>query len=91
VSPPSRGQASALSATTPTGSTNDWVVLGAGRLGRGLLAPVASELGFRSLLLVAGQNTSQQEVDRFNEAREAGEGYCIELDAPSERVQVVCV
>lgn len=80
---------SELIESEPSGSTNQWVVLGAGRLGRGFLAPVAHELGFHSLLLVAGENTSQEDVGRFNHARETGDGYWIELDAPSERVQML--
>ena len=73
----------------PSCAASQWVVLGAGRLGRGFLAPVACELGFRSLLLVAGENTSQAAVEQFNHARDAGEGYWIELDTPSERVQML--
>jgi len=69
--------------------TDRWVVLGAGRLGRGFLASVGHELGFGCLLLVAGEDTSQEDVDGFNDARDRGEGYWIELDAPSERVQVL--
>jgi hypothetical protein len=52
-----------------------WLVTGAGRLGRGFLNLVANEYSYKSLLVVAGENTRQADVDVFNGLRETGDGY----------------
>ncbi|HET9198818.1 MAG TPA: HAD hydrolase-like protein [Solirubrobacterales bacterium] len=44
-----------------------WTIFGAGRLGLGVLAPLANELDMSSLLVVAGENTSPEKVARYND------------------------
>ncbi len=65
-----------------------WVVVGAGKLGRGFLATVANELQMRSLLLVAGRNTTQREIQEFNRLSEQGLGYSVEMKATLKRLRV---
>ena len=62
-----------------------WIIYGAGRLGRGFLNLIANDLKLNSLLVVAGQNTPQKVVDQFNRMKEAGQGYCVETPDRPER------
>jgi beta-phosphoglucomutase-like phosphatase (HAD superfamily) len=63
-----------------------WIVLGAGRLGRGFLNLVAHEQNFKSMLVVEGVNTSQEDVDEFNRLSGEGKGYnIVVLAASTER------
>jgi putative hydrolase of the HAD superfamily len=70
-----RGQAELKATAASAIDQKQWIVIGAGRLGRGFLNLVANEQGFRSLLFVKGVNTPQKEVDEFNTRRKAGDGY----------------
>lgn len=71
--------------------TDQWVVLGAGRLGRGFLSVVADDMtpSLRTLLLVAGEKTSQSSVNALNDRRHTGDGYWVEVDHPPERIQLL--
>lgn len=61
---------------------SQWTILGAGRLGLGVLAPLANSLEMSSLLVVAGENTSREQIKHYNEVK----NYSIMLDKPlSER------
>jgi beta-phosphoglucomutase-like phosphatase (HAD superfamily) len=73
-------------------SAKNWVVLGAGRLGRGFLAPVAQELGFRLTLVVGGHNTNKDLIERLNqEAQSSGYSvlsYDTSAELPSETTAI---
>jgi beta-phosphoglucomutase-like phosphatase (HAD superfamily) len=60
-----------------------WTILGAGRLGLGVLAPLANDLKMSSLLVVAGENTPRERVERYNKES----NYKVTLDNwPHERM-----
>lgn len=60
-----------------------WTIFGAGRLGLGVLAPLANDRKLSSLLVVAGENTSRETVDRYNQMSE----YKVLLDrSPHEQL-----
>src|SRR5579862_1074149 len=67
---------------------NQWIILGAGRLGRAFLNLVADEQGFKSLLLVEGVNTPQSSVDEFNHYKESGDGYSVLMIPTLARVSL---
>jgi HAD superfamily hydrolase (TIGR01509 family) len=58
-------------------------VIGAGRLGLGVLAPLAADLKMSSLLVVAGENTSRDMVKRYTDGR-----YSVTLDTPPSQKEV---
>lgn len=58
------------------GARGRWTIFGAGRLGLGVLAPLANELKMSSLLVVAGETTSPEKVARYNEES----NYTVTLD-----------
>lgn len=60
-----------------------WTIIGAGRLGLGVLAPLAADLKMSSLLVVAGENTSREMVERYTTDR-----YSVTLDTPPSQREV---
>ena len=54
-----------------------WLIVGGGRLGRGVLGLIADAYQLQPYLFVAGHGTPQQTVDRFNELQSLGTGYSV--------------
>jgi putative hydrolase of the HAD superfamily len=66
-----------------------WIVLGAGRLGRGFLNLVAGDQAFRSLLVVEGVNTTEEDVEELNGLLQSGAGYSVVVAQSSERTHLL--
>jgi len=65
-----------------------WIVLGAGRVGRGFLNLVAAEQEFRSLLVVEGVNTPEEDVEELNRLLQLGTGYRVVVAQSTESMHL---
>ena len=59
-----------------------WVILGAGRIGRGFLNIIADELGYTTTLVVAGRKTPSYVADEYNNRCERNKGYEVKVNGP---------
>ncbi len=64
-----------------------WVIFGAGRLGRTFLNTIASRLGFETTLVVAGVRTSNNISAEYNQRRDRKQGYKVTAFLPGEEPQ----
>lgn len=63
-----------------TAPSQHWIILGAGRLGRGFLTDLAQDIGFSTTMVVAGIKTPKDTVDAYNNQQRNGGYTTIALD-----------